>query len=529
MGAADQVSRTVRSLTYDILRRHGCDAIFGNPGSNELPFLDGFPTDFRYYLGLHEGVVIGMADGYAQATGRPAFVNLHAAAGTGNAMGGLTNAWNSHTPLVVTAGQQARTMMAVEPMLASVDAAQLPKPLVKWSCEPARPQDVPHAISRAFQMAQLPAAGPVFVSIPYDDWDVATEPQSEWLLDRTVTSAGALSAEQLAQIKDRLEAAVAPVVILGPDVDAANANADAAGLAALLRAPVWVAPSAPRCPVATTHPCFRGRLPSGVAPLARALAGHDLILVIGAPVFRYHYNDPGDYLPDGAKLLAITCDPLEATRAPVGDAVVADIGDALSALVATLSAADRPMPVGLPRPAAADPAIMSTEAVFDAIDALAPRDAIYLNEATSTLDAGWERLRMEEQGSYYFAAAGGLGFAMPAALGVQLAHPTRRVIAIIGDGSVNYSVTSLWTAAKYRIPVVYVVMNNGTYGALRGFVEKFGAVNVPGLDVDGIDFVKIADGYGVAAERVETIDAFKDALRAALASDAASLIEVVGL
>lgn len=519
--------RSVRSLTYDILRRNGITTIFGNPGSNELPFLDQFPADFRYVLALHEGVALGMADGYAQATGRPAFVNLHSAAGTGNAMGGLANAWNSHSPLVVTAGQQTRAMIGVEAMLTNNDAAQLPKPLVKWSHEPARAEDVPHAVCRAIHLAALPAAGPVYLSLPYDDWDKPADPESARLLDRRVFSAGAADEELLADMVSRIEAARSPVIVLGPDVDAAKANGHAVTLAERLRAPVWVAPSAPRCPFPTNHACFRGNLPAGIATLAALLAGHDLVLVFGAPVFRYHQYDPGAYLPPGAALLAVTCDPQEAARAPMGDAIVGDIAQILRALSHRVAVADRAMPLPIARPEPASVDRMSPEAVFDAIDAHAPDDAIYLNEATSTLDIGWQRLRMAAPGSYYFAAAGGLGFAMPAALGVQLAEPARRVIAIIGDGSANYSITSLWTAAHYRIPVVYIIMNNGTYGALRGFAAKLGAEGLPGLDVPGIDFVKVAEGYDIPAFRVDTIGSFITALRSALATAAPTLIEVV--
>jgi benzoylformate decarboxylase len=157
---------SVHDVTYDLLRRHGVTTIFGNPGSNELPFLKDFPADFRYFHGLHEGVAMGMADGYAQATGKPALVNLHSAAGTGNGVGALANAWNSHTPLIVTAGQQTRAMVGVEALLTNLDSTQLPRPLVKWSYEPSIAQDVPLAMSRALHMAALPPSGPVYLSVP---------------------------------------------------------------------------------------------------------------------------------------------------------------------------------------------------------------------------------------------------------------------------------------------------------------------------------------------------------------------------
>lgn len=248
--------KTVHGATYDILRQHGLTTIFGNPGSNELPFLKGFPEDFRYILGLHEGAVVGMADGYALASGQPTFVNLHAAAGTGNGMGALTNAWYSHSPLVITAGQQVRSMIGVEAMLANVDAAQLPKPLVKWSHEPATAQDVPRALSQAIHTANLPPRGPVYVSIPYDDWACEAPSGVEHLARRQVSSAGLPSPAQLQHLCERLAAARNPVLVLGPDVDGSAANGLAVQLAEKLRMPAWVAPSAPGWTIRKPIRCF---------------------------------------------------------------------------------------------------------------------------------------------------------------------------------------------------------------------------------------------------------------------------------
>lgn len=518
----------VHDLTYDLLRRHGITTIFGNPGSNELPFLKDFPADFRYFLALHEGVAMGMADGYAQATRKPAFVSLHSAAGTGNGVGALANAWNSHTPLIVMAGQQTRAMVGVEPLLTNLDSTQLPRPLVKWSYEPSIARDVPLAMGRALHMAALPPSGPVYLSVPYDDWAAEADPQSSALLDRHVHSVGSLDGPSLSSIVDRLNAAKNPVLVLGPEVDADRANAHAVRLAEKLRAPVWVAPSAPRCPFPTTHPYFRGLLPAAIKGISVALSGHDLILVVGAPVFRYHQYEPGAYLPEGAELIAVTSDAQEAARAPVGDAIVGDIHSTLQALADNVRQSDRPWltPQARPAPAEIGPGPLSPEAVLDIIAATAPSHAIYVNESTSTVDFLWRRLPMQEPGSYYFGAAGGLGFAMPAALGVQLAEPSRRVIAVIGDGSANYSITALWTAAHYKIPVVFLILKNGTYGALRWFAEVLKVGDVPGLDVPGIDFVSLAKGYGVEGVHAATANDLKQALTAALGSKAPILIEV---
>jgi benzoylformate decarboxylase len=518
----------IRDLTYSVLRGHGITTVFGNPGSNELPFLADFPADFRYILALHEGVAVAMADGYAQATGKPALVNLHSAAGTGNGMGALANAWNAHSPIVVLAGQQARPMIGVEALLTNIDATALTRPLVKSSQEPASARDVPLAISRAIHMAALPCPGPVYVSVPYDDWSKEGDPQSAALATRIVASGGLPAEQTLMALITRLQKVRNPVLVLGPDVDAARANADAVTLAEKLRAPVWVAPSAPRCPFPTTHPGFRGLLPAGIAAISRLLAGHDLIAVFGAPVFRYHQYDPGFYLPAGVDLVAVVSSQEEAARAPVGDAIVGDVGHILAVLANRVVPSGRPPPQPRERPAPAQvrSGPIRSDVLFDLIARVAPRDAIFVNESTSTTETLWERLPLEGQGSYFFAAAGGLGFAMPAALGVQLACPSRRVVALVGDGSANYAITALWTAAQYQIPVVFVILKNGLYGALHWFAETLHVHGVPGLDVPGIDFVSLARGYGVDAVHAGRSEEIEAALKAALGSDRPTLIEI---
>jgi benzoylformate decarboxylase len=274
-------------------------------------------------------------------------------------------------------------------------------------------------------------------------------------------------------------------------------------------------------------------LPASVEGITRLLAGHDLILVVGAPVFRYHQYEPGNYLPAGASLLQITCDPGEAARAPMGRALVASIGPALRRLAAAVTSRGVQVP---PRARPELPALsvqgpgegsgLAPESVFGLINELAPEDAIYVNETTSTVGAFWDRMDMRHPGSYYFPASGGLGFGMPAAVGVQLAEPGRRVVAFIGDGSANYGITALWTAAQYRVPVVFVILNNGTYGALRGFAAKLDALDAPGLDVPGIDFVSLAAGYGVDADRAASLETLRDCFAKALASEGPTLIEV---
>jgi benzoylformate decarboxylase len=519
---------TVHQVTYELLRTHGMTTIFGNPGSNELPFLSQFPSDFRYILGLHEGVVLGMADGYAQATGRPVLVSVHSAAGLGNAMGVLVNATISHTPLVVMAGQQTRAMIALEAQLTNVDATQLPRPLVKWSVEPPRPQDVPAALSRAIHTAMFPPRGPVFVSVPFDDWAAPAEDSADLLMKRHVTSIGAVTPAIVERLAVRLAAARNPVLVVGAEVDEPAAFQAAVQLAEASRMPVWIAPSPSRCPFPTIHPLFQGTLPFAIGRLTEKLAGHDLILVFGAPVFRYHQYLPGAFLPDGAQLVAVTSDPAEAARAPVGDAVVADPQLVLCQLAGVVASSERPRPQPRmrPGPATERSVPLSPETVLDVLNEVKPAEAVIVNESTSNTESFWQRVALDRARSFYFPAAGALGFGIPAAVGVQLAEPGRPVIGVIGDGSANYAITGLWSAAHYRVPATFVILRNDEYGVLKWFAGALKATGLPGMDLPGIDYCAIAQGYGVEAVRIASRDELAAALRRSVASDSPSLIEV---
>ena len=310
---------TVRDVTYELLRAHGLTTIFGNVGSTEETFLAGFPSDFRYVLGLQEASVIAMADGYAQATRRPALVNLHTGAGLGNAMGNLLTAFQNKTPLIVTAGQQTREMLLLEPWLTNVDATMLPRPWVKWAYEPVRAQDVPAAFMRAIATAVQPQAGPVFLSLPLDDWG---QPCAGPAVVRTIAARVAPDPARLREFAEVIRHASDPVLIYGAAIARGNGWKQAVALAETLNAPVWAAPSSERAPFPEDHPQYVGGLPFAMGPLSDKLAGHDVALVVGAPVFRYYPYVAGPYLPPGLRLLHISDDPAETARAPVGDSLV---------------------------------------------------------------------------------------------------------------------------------------------------------------------------------------------------------------
>src|SRR4051812_14255082 len=239
----DAPMTTVREAVYGFLRERGMTTIFGNPGSTELPFLADYPDDFTYVLGLQEATAVGMADGYAQAGGRPVLVNLHTAPGVGNAMGAIFNAQANKSPLVVTAGQQVRALMTLQANLTNRDAARMPHPLVKWSYEPPRAQDVPHAIARATHLAALPPAGPVFVSIPMDDWDVEVDATvTAHALGRTVGGRAQADPATVRELAAALAGASNPVFVAGPDIDASGGWDAAVALAERAKLPVWAIP-----------------------------------------------------------------------------------------------------------------------------------------------------------------------------------------------------------------------------------------------------------------------------------------------
>jgi benzoylformate decarboxylase len=525
---------TVREATFELFRAHGMTTIFGNPGSTELPMLADFPDDFRYVLGLQELVVVGMADGYAQATGRPAHVNLHTAPGVGNAIGGIFNAQANKSPLVITAGQQVRAQITIEANLTNRDATATPRPYVKYSHEPPRAQDVPGALARAIAHASLPPRGPAFVSIPMDDWtQEADADRSAPAIARRLSGRTAPDRDALVKLTDRLVAAASPVLVAGPDVDASGGWDDAVALAEKQRLPVWAPPATggSRIGFPERHPNFVGVLPPAIGPLAEVLSEHDLVLVVGSSVFAYYPYIPGPLLGSDTALVAITSDPGEAARAPMGDAIVGDVGLALERLVQLAPESDRAAPTPRPRPGApatADPPDrLSGSQAMAALAAAWPSEGIAVLEAPSATMSLRNRLRLSSPGSYYFGASGGLGFGIAAAVGVQLAQPDRPVVCVLGEGSAQYGITALWSAVAHRVPVTFLVLRNDEYAILKWFATLEQVSGAPGLDLPALDVAAVARAYGVQAREVGDADELTETLREAIAAqDGPRLVQV---
>ena len=492
-------SVSVKDATLDLLRAFGIKKVFGNPGSTELPFLSDWPDDIDYVLGLQEASVIGMADGYAQATRNAGFVNLHSAAGVGNALGNIYTAHRNQTPLVITAGQQARSILPLQAFLYAERASEFPRPYVKFSVEPARAEDVPAAIARAYYVAMQPPCGPTFVSVPIDDWTHQTQPVEA----RNVSRELGPDPDAMKALAAALSASKRPALVVGPGVDRAQAVDLMVRVAEKAKAAVWVSPFSARCSFPERHPQFAGFLHASPGQLSDALREHDLVVVIGAPVFTFHVEGHAAIFDGATTIFQITDDPTAAAVSPRGNSIIATMKPALATLLELLPETKRAMPAGRvlpPAPVAADP--IPVEFLLHTLFGAMPDDAALVEEAPSHRPAMQKFMPMRGQDSFYTMASGGLGYSLPASVGMALGRPDIRTVCLIGDGSAMYSIQALWTAAQRKLPLTVVVINNAGYGAMRSFSQVMQVRNVPGLDLPGIDFVKIAEGMGCDAVRV---------------------------
>lgn len=515
------IVNTVRDSVLEFFRDKDITTIFGNPGSTELPLFRNFPNDFRYVLGLQESVVVGMADGHAQVSDNATVVNLHSAAGVGHAMGAIFSAWCHRSPVIVIAGQQARSLLLQAPFLISERATELPQPYVKYAVEPARAEDVPMAIARAWVHAMQHPRGPVFVSVPVDDWDRPADP----VLPRgTPIGPGA---SDVAPLANAFAASANPVLVIGGEVDRTNAWQSVVALAEKTGAPVWQAAMEGRIGFPQTHTNFAGVLPSYSDGVFAALADHDLVVAIGARTFTYHIEGDGAPLPSSTPVYLLSNDPQNGGSATTGQHLIGDIAATVEALLPRVPQSACPCSPR-PRPEAA-PASFGPIDMVSAVRMLAetrPLGSVIVEEAATTRPLVPDHMPVAQPASYFCCGSGGLGYGLPAAVGAALARPERRTIALIGDGSAMYTVQALYTAARERANVTFVVLNNRRYAALDDFGRLFGLFNPPGLDIHGLDFVGLATAQGVPADSVADAGDLRSALIRALQAEGPTLLEI---
>lgn len=398
---------SVRAATLDVLRQLGITTVFGNPGSTELGFLTEWPDDIAYVLALQEASAVAMADGFARATGNAPLVNLHSAAGLGNALGNLFTAFRNQTPLVVMAGQQTRDLLIRDPYLGAVRATEFPRPYVKWSYEPARAEDVPAALEHAYHVAMQAPRGPTFVSVPSDDWTAQVPPHRT----HRVTQVSGPDPRAIEELVGALLSSARPAIVVGAEIDGYGANEVARSVAETLEAPVFEAPVSSTVSFPTDHRLFAGFLPAVPGGLSKSLEGHDAILVLGAPAFTFHVPGDAAVLASGVPIYHVTADPASAAAARSTLSVVGSIDLALTAMLERLKAApprpayDRKRVAAQPF-AASDP--MTAEYVLQVARKHLPDGCAVVEEAPSHRPAIQRSLPIARDEGYYTMASGGL-------------------------------------------------------------------------------------------------------------------------
>jgi benzoylformate decarboxylase len=526
--------------------------VFGNPGTTEQAFMDllqDYPQ-LEFILCLHEGVAVSMADTFARATRKPAFVELHIAPGLGNAGGMLFNAKSAHTPLAVYVGQGATRAMFQEPHL-SGDLVGMARPVTKWAYEINDAADLPQAVRRALKVADEAPQGPVVLSIPIDVMDeeaeVAIQPTS-YVRWRAHPDPAAID-----DAAELLAGSQRPVLLVGDGIALSDGQEQVARLAELLGAPIYLGYST-EVNVAFDHPLLLGTLPftSAVASefTNRLLARHDVLLAVGTPLFRFIFPRPGRIVPDGTKVIHIDLDVWEIGKNLPG--VLGIKGDCRAGLIALLERLESRPPSGAAERVKAiaseqrrkreqiladdrrswDNTPISVPRLMGELAELLPPEVAIFDEAI-TSNPVLARYVTPRPGQYFRARGGGIGPGLPGAVALKLAMPERPVVGVVSDGAAMYTISALWTAAHYRVPVTWVICNNASYRVLKeNIIDYLGPAHVSrkfvALDLTDppLRYDRIAESMGVHGRRVERPDEIRPALEEALALGAPALVDV---
>lgn len=543
-----------KTALLELLKQEGVKIVFGNPGTTELPLMDAFAVEreLRYVLALQEAPAMSMADGYGQASGQLACVNLHAAPGLGNAMGMLYDAQKAGSPVIVTAGQHEQRFNFTEPLLWA-DLPVVARPFVKWSEEVRRLSDLPRAIHRAAKTALAPPMGPVFLSLP---GDILTDSEDLDLGFPTRVASGFRGdAKAIAEAAAILAKAKSPVIIAGDAIAQGDALQELVALAEALGAPVYDEGMATRAMFPSSHPLYRGALVRLPPAIRGMLSQHDLLLSVGADLFTLSLPDDVESMPDGMPIIHIDTNPWELGKNyPAKVAILGEPKTTLPELTAGIlgarSGAEQQGAIKRLEHVRAE-GIASLAKLHSMADALAgrtpihplalmqaigrmlPPDAVVIDETVSSGTGLRRFLKSDDAQSFYGMRGGGIGWGLPAAIGVKLALPHRPVVALIGDGSAMYTIQGLWTAARERLNMVFVIINNYSYRILKqrtNAMKQFAAQTdtYVGMDLDRprIDFLSVAQGLGLTAHRARSIADVEALMEQALAAEGPTLIDV---
>jgi len=538
----------------ELLKQEGVDVIFGNPGTTELPLMDALAvdSDMRYVLGLQEAAVMAMADGYAQASGKLTVVNLHVTPGLGNAMGMLYDAQKAASPILITAGQHDQDFNRSEPILYA-DLPPIARPLVKWSDEVHRLQDLPLMVHRACKTALAPPTGPVFLSLPGDI--LKNEADIDLMAPTRVAPNVRGDSAAIQAAAKILAGAKRPLIMAGDAVAQSRALSELVALAELIGAPVYAELIANTASFPSSHPLFRGAMNRSQAAMRKIFDQHDVLFSVGADLFALSL--PSDVAPIASDLTIVhlDTDPWELGKNfPTEVAILGDPKGTLPELTAAIREGMSAAQSGAARErlktaseatraeleklkakalSMAHETPVQALSLIHAIGEILPKDAVVIDESVSSSTGLRQLVKSDDAQSFFGLRGGGIGWGLPASIGAKIALPDRPVIALVGDGSAMYTIQSLWTAARYKVGVVFVIFNNTSYRILkqrlfaqRGYAAQMDQYVGMELNQPAVDFVGLARALGVPAERAKTVHDATDLIAKGLAGGAPMLVEV---
>ena len=543
---------TGRSAFLTLLKDEGITHLFGNPGTTELPIMHALKDhpDLTYVMAMQESLVVAIADGFSRASGRLVACNVHVAPGLGNAMGSLYNAQFTGTPMILTAGQQEQGHGLMEPLLYG-PLVRMAEPLVKWAVEVTRLEDLPRIVRRAAKVATTPPTGPVFISLPGDilNSEVGIELGRSSRVDTRVRP----SDEALNTLAARILKAERPVVIAGDEIVKSDALQEAAALAEVLGCPAYQQSAPYGAHFLSESPSFMGALSRSQPQVRELLSAYDLMIVLGADPLRMSVHSEVAPLPDGLPIvqiglvewelaknfgaeIALKADVRETLRVLVpalkskgGQALQARSKQGIAALSSKNWTARRATLVGTIAKQATRSPIDPDYLTLQMVEAM-PENAILVDEGLTSSRQTLALRPHRDRYGYHALASGGIGWGLPASVGVSLANPDRPVVCYSGDGSAMYSIQALWTAAHHKLPLNVVIANNGGYRIIKQRLLSFhGDDNYVGMDFadPAVDFAGMAKSLGLEAIRITRPEDLKSALAPAFKRPGTKLIEVV--
>ena len=543
---------TGRSAFLALLKDEGVTHLFGNPGTTELPIMHALKEhpDLTYVLGLQEAIVVAMADGYSRASGKLVACNVHVAPGLGNAMGSLYNAKFTGTPMIITAGQQEQGHGLTEPLLYD-PLVPIAQPMVKWAVEVTRLEDLPRIVRRAAKIATTPPTGPVFLSLPGDilNAEAGIELGASTRVDTRTRPADSV----LDALAKRLLAAERPVIVAGDEIVKSDALEAAAAFAETLGATVYQQSAPYGAHFLSEHPCYAGSLTRDQKQVREALSKFDLLVVLGADPVRMSVWSEVEPLPSDLPVVHIGLVDWDMGKNFAAEmAVRADVRETLNALTPLLKKKGGEKLAARSKTARAQlaernwtakraelSAKIESRAKAKPIDgdwltlqiakAITP-ETVVVNEGLTAGRYVTDLVPYRDRYGFHALASGGIGWGVPAAVGVALAQAPRPVLCFSGDGSAMYTIQALWTAAHLKLPITYVIADNGGYRILKQRLKAFHGNDTPiGMDLvdPKVDFVGLAKSLGLPAERISEPDALAPALQKALATPGPKLLDVI--